>query len=411
MKHYISPRWSFEITDCSMPMTFDTYSNCSFTCLYCFSQYQRGIGARKEKYEAKEVSWVDVNKIKKMFLEPESSQFKDFVKQKKVMQWGGLSDPFDLFEKKHGITLELLRFFREIEYPICFSTKGTWWLDDDRYVELFKGADYWNVKFSIITGDEYKAKRIEKGVLPPSERIKAIEKYSKLNNGGATLRLRPFIIGVSNPSYVQLIIDCANAGATALSTEFFCLEMRTPSAKPHYDRMSELCGFDIIEFYRTNSYGSGYLRLNRNIKRPFVNKMEALCNEHGLRFYVSDAHFKERCHNGSCCGLPPTWNYSKGQFCEALLKAKAAGQVKWSDIEHDLQYAKAFEWKKACGYNNAVAERRAQYFNATMYDYLKSVWNNPNVGQSPYKMFEGILKPCGRDDHGDVVYQYDNSRA
>ena len=27
-----------------MPMTFDTYSNCSFGCIYCFSQYQRGIG-------------------------------------------------------------------------------------------------------------------------------------------------------------------------------------------------------------------------------------------------------------------------------------------------------------------------------------------------------------------------------
>ena len=41
---YGSPRWSGEIADCSLPMTFDTYSNCSYGCVYCFSQYQRGIG-------------------------------------------------------------------------------------------------------------------------------------------------------------------------------------------------------------------------------------------------------------------------------------------------------------------------------------------------------------------------------
>ena len=48
IKHnYQSPRWSGEIADCSLPMTLDTYSNCSFGCVYCFSQYQRGIGGVK----------------------------------------------------------------------------------------------------------------------------------------------------------------------------------------------------------------------------------------------------------------------------------------------------------------------------------------------------------------------------
>ena len=38
---YASPRWTNEILDCSMPMTFDTYSKCSYHCLYCFSFYQK----------------------------------------------------------------------------------------------------------------------------------------------------------------------------------------------------------------------------------------------------------------------------------------------------------------------------------------------------------------------------------
>ena len=47
---YGSPRWTGEIADCSLPLTLDTYSNCSFGCVYCFSQYQRGIGKGKEEY-------------------------------------------------------------------------------------------------------------------------------------------------------------------------------------------------------------------------------------------------------------------------------------------------------------------------------------------------------------------------
>ena len=32
-RNYTSPRWSMEIPDCSMPMTFDTYSRCAYNCM------------------------------------------------------------------------------------------------------------------------------------------------------------------------------------------------------------------------------------------------------------------------------------------------------------------------------------------------------------------------------------------
>jgi DNA repair photolyase len=354
---------------------------------------------------------VNVDAVKRIFTEPGKSQFWPYVKKRIAFQWGGLSDPFDPIEKKLGIGLKLLKFFREIEYPICFSTKATWWLEDERYVSLFKGADFFNVKFSIITGDHSKAKFIEKGVPSPAERLKAIEKYSKLNNGGATLRLRPFIIGVSNPSHIQLIKDAASAGATAMTTEFFCMETRSKLGKQNYEKMSQVTGFDLTEFYRKYSRGAGYLRLNRNAKREFVDQMEAAAKEAGIRFYVSDAHFKERCNNGSCCGLPDSWNYSKGQFCEALVIAREKGQVVWDDIEADMEYAKTFLWRKAQGYNVNTSEKRAKFYSYTMYDYLKWCWNNPKQGASPYKMFEGVLKPIKKDEKGNLVYIIDRGRT
>lgn len=413
MAYYQSPRWSAEIADCSMPMTFDTYSNCSFGCMYCFSQYQRGIGGAKEHYLAKEVNPVNVEKIKKMFTDPDqyAGQFATYIKQRRVMQWGGLSDQFDGFERKYGKTLELLRFFKEINYPLCFSTKATWFTQDERYMELIKGQKNWNFKFSIITLDEHKAHVIERGVPTPLARLDAIERIANAGAGGATLRLRPFIIGVSTPTYLDLIREAGNRGATALSTEFFCVEQRSQTLKEYMPKLSELCGFDLMALYRKYSVAQGYLRLNRKIKRPFIENMKNLCDEIGMRFYVSDAHFKEMCCNGSCCGLPADWNYSHGQFCEALQICKKNGVCYWSDIKKDIEELHTYDWGRASGFNANSSEKRAQFWGMSMAAYMRWLWNNPQAGQSPYKMFEGVMKPNGKDADGNIIYVYDKERT
>jgi DNA repair photolyase len=405
-KYYASPRWSNEIADCSMPMTFDTYSNCAFGCLYCFSQFQRAIGGAKESYLKKDVAHVNVERVKKMFLKPECSQFGEYIKRRKVMQWGGLSDQFDGFERKYGVTLELLKFFKEINYPLCFSTKSVWWTRDKRYMELFAGQKNWNVKFSIITLEEHKSKVMEKGVPTPKERLEALGRIAKADCGGATLRLRPFIIGVSTPSYLDLIKQAGERGATALSTEFFCLELRSKVLKDKMAIFNELCGFDVMSFYKKYSYQQGYLRLNRKVKEPFLVKMKEACTQAGMRFYVSDAHFKEMCCNGSCCGLPPDWSYSRGQWCEALQIAKEKGCVAFSDVSGDISaLLSGFEYARAEGFNTNSCETRAKFVGLSMAEYMRWLWNSPQAGQSPYKIFEGILTPVGKDENGDLVYR------
>lgn len=396
-----------------MPMTFDTYSNCSFGCLYCFSQFQRALGTGKYDYANKVAYQVNVEKVKRMFLDPDNhaGQFAPYIKQRRVMQWGGLSDEFDGNERRLGKTLELLRFFKEIDYPLCFSTKGVFWTKDERYMELVRGQKNWNFKFSIITLDEEKAKILEHGVPSPRERLDALERIANADAGGATLRLRPFVIGVSTPTYLDLIREGSSRGASALSTEFLCVETRSNVFKALLPKFNALCGFDVMAFYKAHSRSSGYLRLNRAIKEPFVMKMRDECARLGMRFYVSDAHFKELCNNGSCCGLPPNWNYSRGQFCEALQIAKRNGFVYFSDIEKDIRdILGGFQWKYASGFNTNSSESKAHFEGMTMADYMRWLWNNPQAGQSPYKLFLGVLVPVDggktKDEHGNLIYEY-----
>lgn len=423
MKYYGSPRWTGEILDCSMPVTLDTYNKCSYNCLYCFSFFQKshsmGKGGTRKKdtteysYQGEDICWINPKQIERMVsLDPTLGagelQFESYFRDRKVIQWGGLADQFDEYERKHGITLEVLKIFKQFDYPICFSTKATWWVYDERYRELFRGQKNWNVKISIINLDETRAKRMEKGVDSPLQRLAAMKELTSLGIGGVTLRLRPFIIGFTNRKneHLELIRLAKENGATAVSTEFFCLEARADDKlKERYTRMSNLVGFDIYEFYRTQSKGAGYRRLNYAIKEKFVNEMQEECDKLGMRFYVSDAHHKERCPNGSCCGLDDSWNYSRGQFTEALVIAKNKGKVLFSDIEPHLEMYKKFQWCRATGFNTStMAETSRRYY--TMYDYFREIWNSPNSAKSPYKYFSGVLYPIGLDEQKNVIYEF-----
>lgn len=409
---YDSPRWTGEIADCTLPLTFDTYSNCSFGCVYCFSQYQRGTGSGKEDYFNKKVKAINPEKVKRIFSgEDTASQFYQYVKTRRPIQWGGLSDQFDEFERKYGVTYEILQYLKELNYPICFSTKSAWVFSDPKYQELFRGADNWNVKFSIITLDEEDARRIEVGVPSPKQRLEAMKIYNGLSKGGTTLRLRPFIVGVSDKTYLELIEEAAKAGATAVTTEFFCLELRSINlAREHYKTISECAGFDIVEFYRKYSNGSGYLRLNRKVKEKYIQKMQETCHKLGMRFYVSDAHFKEACDNCSCCALPPDWDYSRGNFSAALQIAKKTGEVRWSDIEGDMYFLEFPAVRAAgCRIARSSQETFAKFSGMTMKDFLRYLWNNPKRGQSPYHLFERVLKPEGYDENGDIIYKYNEA--
>lgn len=418
-KHYDSPRISNEILDCSFPMTFDQYSNCGFNCQYCFSQYQRGIGTRKVGYVKKEVKPVDVQHIKDMFLLKKKSVFEDFIKRKVPLQWGGLSDPFCPFEKIYGVGLELMKFFAEIEYPISFSSKSDLVLTDNRYLELFaKMKDKWHYKATIITDDPEKAKLLEIGTPTPDRRFEMLKKLSSVGTL-TTLRLRPYIIGLTDKSIESLIRKAKEAGCQSVSTEFYCLEMRGTGVKDtveKYNRISRVLGFNVVDVYKMASKGTGYLRLNYDIKKPYIRQLVELCEKYDLPLFISDAHHKEKSCGTCCCGVLDSniyfKNYARMHFNEALQIAKKKGFVQWQDIDNlESEWMKKTSINITCGVNTRNTRWREKHLNMNYYDFMKVNWNDYRRGTSIYKYFGGVLIPFGRDKDHNVIYKYDYKKA
>ena len=70
-----------------------------------------------------------------------------------------------------------------------------------------------------------------------------------------------------------------------------------------------------------------------------------------------------------------------------------------------------YPWGRATGYNANSSEKRAHFEGMTMAQYMRWLWNNPQAGQSPYRMFEGVMRPEGEDENGDLIYHYDASKT
>ena len=223
-----------------------------------------------------------------------------------------------------------------------------------------------------------------------------------------TLRLRPYIIGYSD-DYPQLIREAAEKGADSMVTEFLCLDNRvTPALQEKYDRISHVVGYDIREFYRKHSTAHILMRLNYQIKKPIIKNMKKIAHKNGMRFYVSDAHHKEKCDTTCCCGTPLHMKTYNGHYAHALTiaKQKADHIVRWDDIQPEVhKYMGHFKWYDSVGFNTGFSRTRVRRWNQTMEDYLREIWNNPKDTKSPFKYFDGVLYPIGLDDNNNVIYK------
>ena len=413
---YQSPRLSYETPDCSLPLTMDTYSTCGYACLYCFSWMERAdnpaILSRCGRGE--NITKVDFEKIKKLFSgEAKNRQsklfYEVFIKNKKVMQWGGLTDPFDTIEEKEGESLKLVKFFKEINYPIRICSKGAKVLMKPEYIEAFTGSKNFIMMWTIITTDDEMAKKIEINAPSSSERFEAMKTYHALGIP-QIIRIRPFIQGITSSCWEELIEKAHECGAEAISVEWLCIQrMAGVKVRERYERLSKILGYDIFEYYRKLSTGAiSYMRLNPKIKEKYVFGMRDLCHKLGMRFAISDPHFKYLNDTLSCCGLGDNWNFMTPPFNLALKIAKEKGMVYWKDIEQSIDWAKVFMGNEVwiARSKNNFRKRKIQ----TAKDYIRTLWNTTKkVGYCPYLYFANFLQPVGKDKEGNIIYKVNNN--
>lgn len=349
-----------------------------------------------------------------------------FYKRKFLFHWGGLADPFCNFEAKNGVGYEVLNALGDLNYPALLSFKGGA-IFQQRYIDLFeKHAQQNNFAFqvSMVTNDEKMASKVEIGVPSPKRRLEALRMLSKMGYW-TILRLRPYIIGVTDESIDSLLYEALDAGINAISMEFYALDARASgAAKKRYDWLGPLAGTNnLMDYFQRLSppERGGYRRLNRLVKESHVKKVYTFCMENGLEFGCSDPDFKELTTTGSCCGMPDKHpknplleNWTRQQMTYWIKEARrvyhAEGklmQFKFLEVYKDEPYFDApdLSHDHVCETTLCAADRQA----LTYRKILRNYWNNLRSYANPCNYFHGKVLPCGMDDNEDLIYVYNPS--
>jgi DNA repair photolyase len=427
--NYSSPRVSSEIMDCSMPMTFDQYNFCHYQCKYCFAFYfkSNNPSINKEDFHLKAVNIPEL--IKAISGEKKSGRGKIFYdlfyKNKFLFHWGGLGDPMCNFEKVNKVGFPLIQALGEMNYHTLFSFKGNTIFQKD-YVKLFeKYSKQRNFAFqiSMVTYDDDMAKNVEIGVPLPKERIKAIKMLSDMGYW-TILRLRPYIIGITDESIDDLLEAALEAGINGVSMEFFALDTRaTTGMKERYEWISKHIGTkDILKYFKalSPSERGGYMRLNRLVKEDHVKRVYQFCAKHNLVFGCSDPDYKELNTSGSCCAMPDNYkpnplleNWSRNQLTYHLKEARKAYHTngKISKLHFDTVFPLGISYLENTDIVNDHI-KVTQMTNAARYEHtyrtiIQETWNNLNSPANPRNYFHGKLMPDGVDEQDNLIFKYE----
>lgn len=357
---------------------------------------------------------------------------KHFYSKKFLLHWGGLADPFCHFESHNQVGLKLINVLGELNYPTLFSFKGPAIFKKD-YVKVFeKYADQHNFAFqvSIITGSDRLGKKIEIGTPLPSMRIKALRMLSDMGYW-TILRLRPFIIGITDIHLDELLQDALDAGINAISTEFFALDARANKGmKQRYDWLSQIIGVKggaqgLMQYFSrlSPSERGGYMRLNRLIKEPYIKKMYKFCTDNNILFACSDPDFKELNMSGSCCGMPDKYslnsrltNWTRSQLSYHLKEARKIYHKSNGSKVIELRFNQVYgedSYLDEHGFTDdhvaIIGKCCADRYALTQRSILQSQWNNLRSPANPYNYFHGQVRPSGVDSDGNFIFVYSPS--
>lgn len=431
-QYYESPRISSEAMDCSMPLTFDQYNFCSLGCAYCFAYSFKANNPSIKNFQLKSVDIermirvmngekkeINGNKLQKIFWE-------DFYSKKFLLHWGGLADPFCYFEKKNKLGLELIKELGKLNYPTLFSFKGDAILSHEWFNTFEKYSTQKNFAFqiSMVTRNDKLAKLLEVGVPSPTKRLKIMRYLSEMGYY-TILRLRPFIIGITDETLNELLSEALDCGIQGISMEFFAMDVRCPKDSLNrlewIGKLSGLTEISIFDYYKKLSPNrrKTYQRLNRTVKEKYVKIIYKFCIKNNLVFACSDPDFKELNTSGSCCGMPDDYkdnelleNWNRNQLTYHLKelrkkyhKNNEIGILKFSEVYKDTPY---FDKVELLNFHVKVislqnAERRIFTLRKLMLD----TWNNLRSSANPFNYFHGKLLPYEElDEEGNLQFIY-----
>lgn len=249
---------------CDLPIHFDTYKGCSHACRYCFV---------KRNTDITKIERDNCIKQLRNFISGKRNNDTRWCDWKIPLHWGGVSDPFQPVEKKHGISYECLKLFAETKYPFVVSTKGKL-LATEKYLNVLKQCNA-VVQISMVCS---KYDVIERGCASYEERLQMARKIAPCCKR-LIVRIQPYMVEVFN-DVIENLPRLKEAGVFGITIE----GMKFVRKKDGLVKV-----------------GGDYCYPVQILKSHF-KAIKKECHKVGLKFYCAENRLRTMGDHMTCCG-------------------------------------------------------------------------------------------------------------
>ncbi|ALS02256.1 radical SAM protein [Enterococcus silesiacus] len=251
--------------------TMNLYKGCHHGCVYCDS--------RSECYQ---IDHFEKVRGKKQAIEILSKELSS-KKKKGIVGTGSMSDPYNFFERSQKLTLRSLELFHHFGYGVSIATKSSLVTRDHQLLERIAQHSPVNVSLSVSTMDDELAKKIERAVSLPSQRLEAVRQLatSGIYTGVILMPMLPFL--TDDWSTIELVVlKAAEAGAKYVYP-FFGMTLRDRQ-KEHYFTFLAHYFPEILMKYKEN-YDRNYFCGIQN-QAQITSKFYTLCDKLGMDYQM-----------------------------------------------------------------------------------------------------------------------------
>lgn len=252
------------------------YRGCTHGCIYCDS--------RSTVYQVGDFENVAVKKDAIKIFTKEIMAFR----KKVVINTGSMCDPYVPLEKELKLTRQMLEVIKEFGHGVNILTKSNLVLRDIDLIEKINKRHQACVCMTITTFDDNLCQKIERNVIPTSERFRCLKEFAKR---GIPVEIwmgpiLPFINdSVENMEHIverareiginYIVVFDFGTTKRAGSEEFFyqCLDRYFPGIKDKY----------------ISTYGKAYNCRSLNHEKLWL-RFKELCKQYGIIYNLNEVN-------------------------------------------------------------------------------------------------------------------------
>ncbi len=254
---------SIRAAACPMPFNMDIWDGlvCPFNCIYCFANYfraslytsffdnARSIGIRhcNPDYYKRELDKM----LELRGKDPHSLQgIRKAWAMEIPVRFGIRFEDFLMQEKRKGISLEMLKYLKEIAYPLMINTKSPL-VGTDNYVRaLSENKAKAAVHITVLSSDDALNKALEPGAPSYAKRVEAAK---NLASAGVRVvaRIEPYLFLMNDdPEHLlRYMDDMKAAGVHNITFDTYSYSALNPGIRQNFIN----AGFDFDRMFTAES--------------------------------------------------------------------------------------------------------------------------------------------------------------